>query len=148
MTQIAYFKRQAKNLFKDYKTKTPYIDNVDGNSYYRYDPKYFHIDSILLDYDVDEENFSLMKAQHIIAHMIGFYKWADLLKASEAELELAKLLFDNQDKIHLENWEMYIAGAERDNKTTFDPESRLDIFKLVFLNGGDFENQFLDYRLN
>ncbi len=146
MTQIAYFKRQAKNLFKDYKTKTPYIDNVDGNSYYKYDPKYFDIDGILIDYDYDEDDFSLMKAQHIIALMIGFDKWADLLKASEAELELAKLLFDNQDKIGIEDWKMYIAAAEPDNKITFDPETRIVIFKQVFLNGGNFKNS--DYRLN
>lgn len=83
-----------------------------------------------------------MNAQHIIACMLGFDNWTDLLKASEEELELARLLFDNQDKIHTEDWRMYIAGAERYNKTTFDPASRLEIFKHVFLNGGTFENSF------
>lgn len=146
MTHIAYFKRQAKNLFKDYKTRTPEI-NVDGNFGYKYAAKYFDIESILLDYDYNEDNFSLMKAQHIIASMIGFYKWADLLKASETELELAKLLFDNQDKIGVEDWRIYIAGAERDNQTFFESESRLEIFKNVFLNEGTFENPFSDYRL-
>jgi hypothetical protein len=148
MAHIEYFKLQAKNLFKDYKTQTTYIDDVDGNSYYKYDPKYFDIDGIFLDYDRDEENFSLMKAQHLIALMIGFGKWADLLNASDAELELAKLLFDNQDKINIEDWEMYIADAERDNKITFDPESRLEIFKQVFVNVGGHISPFPDYRLN
>ena len=50
MTHIEYFKLQAKNLFRDYKTQTSYIDYVDGNSYYKYDPKYFDVDSIFLDY--------------------------------------------------------------------------------------------------
>lgn len=76
-----------------------------------------------------------MKAQHIIALMAGFNKWSDLLQASEIELELAKLLIDNHDRIHVEDWEMYIAGVERDNNGTFDPESKLEIFKQVFLNG-------------
>jgi len=89
-----------------------------------------------------------MKAQHLIALMIGFRKWADLLNASDAELELAKLLFDNQDKIHIEDWEMYIADAERDNKTTFDSESRLEIFKQVFVNVEGHISPFPDYRLN
>jgi hypothetical protein len=89
-----------------------------------------------------------MNAQHLIACMIGFYKWADLLKASEEELELARLLFDNQDKIHIEDWRMYIAGAEDDNNTSFDSASRLEIFKHVFLNGETFENLFKDYHLN
>ena len=50
MTHIEYFKLQAKNLFRDYKTQTSYIDYVDGNSYYKYDPKYFDVDSIFSDY--------------------------------------------------------------------------------------------------
>jgi len=53
-----------------------------------------------------------MKAQHIIALMSGFDKWADLVKASEAELDLAKLLFDNQDKISIEHWRKYISAIE------------------------------------
>jgi hypothetical protein len=148
MRPIEYFKLQAKNLFRDYKTQSSYIDDVDGNSYYKYDPAYFDIDAIFVDYDWDEENFSLMKAQHLIALMAGFRKWTDLLKASETEMELAKLLFDNQDKISLDEWEMYIAGAEDDNKTTFDPASRIEIFKQVFVNVEGHSSPFPDYRLN
>jgi hypothetical protein len=148
MRPIEYFKLQAKNLFRDYKTQTSYIDDVDGNSYYKYDPTYFDIDGIFVDYDWDEENFSLMKAQHLIALMAGFRKWTDLLKASEAELELAKLLFDNQDKISLDEWEMYIADAEDGNKTTFDPASKIEIFKQVFVNVEGHRSLSADYRLN
>jgi len=74
-----------------------------------------------------------MKAQHIIALMVGFHKWADLLKASEFELELAKLLVDNYNKVNVEDWEMYIAGVEGDNNVSIDPQSKLEIFKQVFL---------------
>jgi len=103
------------------------------------------VNQIVVDFDIDEEDrFSLMNAQHIIARMVGFYKWTDLIKASETELELAKLLFDNQDKINLEEWKMYIADAERHNKTTFDSDQRLTIFKHNFLN----RSMFPDYRLN
>jgi hypothetical protein len=148
MTPIVYLKLQAKNLFRDYKTRTSFINKADGNSYYKYEPKYFDVDSILLDYDWNEENFSLMKAQHTIALMAGFRKWADLSKASKVELELAKLLFDNQDKINAEEWGMYIVDAERQNNTTFDPESRLEIFKQVFVNVEGHRSDFVDYRLN
>lgn len=147
MSRIAYFKRQAKNLHKDYKTRKPRTDSLDSSYSYKYAPKYFDIESLLFDYECDENDFSLMKAQHVIARMIGFYKWTELLKASEPELELAKLLFDNQDKIHIEDWQMYIAGVERDNNTAFDPESRLEIFKHVFLGKEGFESSFPDYRL-
>ncbi len=134
MKPIDYFKLQAKNLLKAYKSKRPDFDDLDGNTYYTYDSKYIDLDTILLEWDWEDERFSgLMKAQHSLALMLGYEKWGDLLKAPEAELELEKLLFDNQD-IHKEDWEMYIAGVERDNDTTFDPDFRLDIFKHVFLN--------------
>ncbi len=49
MTHIEYFKLQAKNLFRDYKTKTSHVDEADGNSYYKYDPKYFDVDAIFVE---------------------------------------------------------------------------------------------------
>lgn len=146
MTQIEFFKLQAKNLFKDYQTKKKSPEAPIGD--YVYDPKYFDIESIILDFDIDEEDFGLMKAQHIIAQIVGFRKWADMLKASEPELELAKLLFDNQHKISAEDWQMYIKGAEEDNKTTFDPAFRLEIFNQVFVNEEGHESTFPDYRLH
>lgn len=139
---------QAKNLFKNYQTKTKVFDQVIGDYLYEYSPKYFDIDSIALYLDIDEEDFSLMKAQHIIAEMTGFRKWTDLLNASEVEQELAKLLFDNQDKISAEDWDMYILGAERNSYTTFDPDTRLEIFKQVFANAKGHVSTFPDYRIN
>lgn len=155
MNHIAYFKLQAKNLFKDYKTQAPYIDDVDGNSYYGYSSKYFDIDRIFLEYNSilhecrwDEGNLSLMQIQHIFAQMLGFKKWADLLNTHEAELTLTRLLFDNQHKTSLEDWDMYISGVENDNHTTFDTETKSDIFKNVFVNVESHHNPFGDYRIN
>lgn len=139
MTHIEYFKLQAKNLFRDYKTQTHYIDQTDGNTYCKYNPKYFDIDAIFVDYDLNEENLSLMRIQHIFAQMLGFEKWTALSKASEAELELAKLLFDNQDKIFLEEWEVLYGS--------YDTESKLEIFKHTVLNAEVHHNPFPDYRL-
>lgn len=147
MTHVQYFKLQAKNLFRDYKTQTPYIDKVDGNSYYKYDPKYFDVETLFFDFEMNEEKFSLMKAQHLVALMVGFDKWGALLKASETELELAKLLFDNQDKVFLEDWEMYIRNAEAESRVAFDADARLEIFKQIYLSGRTFHNPFPDYRL-
>jgi hypothetical protein len=148
MTPIDYFKLQAKNLFKDYQTQSPYTDEVNGFSYFTYSPKYFDIDRIFVECDWDEEDFTLMKAQHLFAMMLGFESWADLLKASDTELELAKLLWDNQHKIHLEDWEMYIANVEFDNKITFDAAAKMEIFKRVFVEVDGHHSPFGDYRLN
>ena len=79
MDKIAYFRLQAKNLMRDFRTQT-----LDEEGLTRYSPKFFNdIDDILLSYNVDEENFTLMEAQHLIASLAGFDKWAELLRASE-----------------------------------------------------------------
>ena len=148
MKPIDYFKLQAKNLFKDYKTQTPHSVEEAGLNLYEYSPMYFDIEGILSAFDLDEDKFSLMNAQHIIAQLAGFYKWTDMLKASVSELELAKLLFDNQHKISAEEWEDYIRGAESDNTATFSGEDRLKIFKQVFVNVEGHESFVQDYRLN
>lgn len=143
MTHIEYFKLQSKNLFKDFKTK-----KLSSEGLYEYSPKYFDIDGIVCDFDINEDSFSLMNAQHIIALLVGFNKWTDLSKASDAELELAKLLFDNQHKIGIEDWQMYITRVENDNNTDFGSENRLEIFKHVFADVEGHDNPFGDYRLN
>jgi len=127
MNTINYFKLQAKNLFKDYKTKTIH-DYLSG-----YTPKYFDVDGIICDFDLDERDFTLMNAQHIVAQLCGFEKWTALLKASASELELAKLLFDHQNIAHVDSWMDYITYAQEMNQTTFETETKIEIFKQVIL---------------
>lgn len=150
MEHLDYFKLQAKNLFKDYKTRFSYYDDVIKDNLYDYNPKYFDIKGIFLDFGIyDDESdfkFTLMNAQHIIAQLVGFRKWTDLEKANPTELELAHLLFDNAHKISIEEWKMYIAQAESDNQTVFDAKTRLDIFKQVFLNADKHRSDFVAYR--
>ena len=147
MSPVDYFKLQAKNLFKDYKTQRSYVDQVDGFTYFTYSPAYFDIDQIFLDFDWDEENFSLMKAQHLFSRMLGFNKWGDLINAPSAELELAKLVWDNQHKIGLEAWNMYIMRIEAENDVRLEPKERLEIFRSVFVEVDGHHNPFGDYRL-
>ena len=77
MNYIDFFKRQAKNLLKDYQTRKPYSD---GNiTVYEYEPKYFDIDSIFVDfgnlnsifykYRCSEDDFKLGKIWRL-----SFYK--------------------------------------------------------------------------
>lgn len=138
MNYIDYFKLQSKNLHRDFKTKTPVFDNVINDFLYEYSPKYFDIDQIVLDYNLNEEKFSLMNAQHVIADLAGFDKWTTLIDASEDELELAKLLFDNQNLIDLYSWNDYIKYSESLSQTKFDAETKLEIFKQVVLEDNIF----------
>jgi len=145
MKPIDFFKLQSKNLFKDYKTQRPAIEA--DPSYFGYDPKFFDINGLFLDYGIDEEKFSLMNAQHLIAKLVGFGKWTDLVNASANELKLAKLLFDHQHKVSAEVWKMYLMQQERDNNVIFEDETRLEIFTMVFANVDGHETMFRDYRL-
>ena len=129
MNHIDFFKLQAKNLFRDYKTQ---IRTESGGCEYK--PRFFDVDRIIADFDINENGeFTLMNAQHIIAIFAGFRKWTDLNKASVARLELEKQLFLNRrhpawDNI-FEDWKMY----EQDNLEGFDDDSKLAVFKEVFL---------------
>lgn len=64
------------------------------------------------------------------------------------ELELAHLLLDNQEKIDLEDWNMYIARIEYDNHTVLDPASKLEIFKKVFLEEEGHHSPFPPYKIS
>lgn len=149
MKPIDYFKLQAKNLLKDYQTQFPVYDSVIDDYLNDYKPQYFDVGWIVLDFDIDdEEKFTLMYAQHIIAQLAGFDKWTIMLKASEVQLELGKLLFDNSHKISVQEWKDYLAGAEKDNNLTFSDETRLEIFTMVFANVDGHQTMFVDYRLH
>ncbi|WP_199120293.1 hypothetical protein [Pedobacter sp. ASV28] len=147
MKTIEYFKLQAKKLHKDFKTQESYFDPEYGRDLFRYAPKFFDIDALVLDFDIDEDNFTLMNAQHYIALLAGFRKWTDLLKASPSALELSKLLFDNMHKVSVIEWDIYISGEERDKGFLFDDEFRLDIFKAVFDEVDGHQSDGIDYRL-
>ena len=135
MDKIAYFKLQAKNLFRDFKTQT-----FDEEGLTRYSPRFFKdIDDILLSYDVDEEDFKLMNAQHLIANLAGFKCWNELLHASDDALELGKLLLDKRndglpacmgDPLEV-SWEMYLWENKLQNLSDRD---KLAIFKGIYLD--------------
>ena len=141
MTNIEFYKQQAKNFFKDYNTRV-YNEN---EGFYEYSPRFFNdIDEILDNFNIGEEDsFTLMNAQHIIARLSGFYKWNELINASEAALELGKLLLSNRqdyqekqgyftnlvESMIVADWKLY----EQENLKDFDEESKLEIFKKVFL---------------
>ena len=94
MTHIEYFKLQAKNLHKDYGTQ--FFDKEEG--VFDYNPKYFDVNTIVMDFDIDEkEKFTLMNAQHIIANMVGFEKWIDLVKAPNHKLGEARAFLENHE---------------------------------------------------
>lgn len=126
MDYISYFKKQAKHFYKDFQTqqREP-SEGYDGIT--SYSPKFFEdIDDIIINYDIDEDDFSLMKAQHIIACIAGFKNWADLLHADDESLELGKLLLEHRnliDEWDMDQW-MYPDAIMKVGK--------LDFFKIMY----------------
>lgn len=147
MKPIEYLKLQAKNLHKDFKTQKPYPDAEYGDHFYDYEPRYFDMNAILIGFDIDQDNFTLMNAQHIIARLVGFGKWTELSKASDEAQELSKLLFDNMHKICIEEWEDYLARTEHENKLKFDDATKLEIFKMMFPEVDGHESFKMNFRL-
>ena len=139
MNTIDYFKLQAKNLLRDFKTKTPVPDKTTSAFLFEYKPRYFDIEMIISDFGIDEENFSLMNAQHVIAKIANFDNWSVLIEVSKEELELAKLLYDHQNKIDLVGWKFYIADAQSMNQTELDAEIQVEIFKQVVVEENIFD---------
>lgn len=70
-TQIEYFKREAKKLFKRVHAKNPEARER------------------VLNVLKEASDLSLMRVQHVIAVEAGFLKWEDLIRASELELRRA-----------------------------------------------------------
>lgn len=148
MATVEFFKQQAKNLLKDYNTKT--FDEDEG--IYVYAPRFFHdIDNIIMSFDIDEEeSFTLMKAQHVIARLAGFSKWAELIKATEPILEIGRLLLTNRNIYQQEqglyddticylimcDWKIY----EKKYLKNADNKAKLEIFKKDFLEKKSIEN--------
>ena len=91
MNNVAYFKQQAKNLLKDYRTRHL---SEDGKTY-EYEPIFFDIVGIFLEFNIVDNEFCLGNAQHLIAKMSGFTNWKDLISASEDKQNIARNILEN-----------------------------------------------------
>ncbi len=129
MDYINYFKSQAKKFYKDFQTQY----KVDNDTIYDYKPKFWpDINEIIVSYDIDEDDFSLMKAQHIIALLANFKDWDELIHANKYLHEIGYYLIEYRENDFLDVWQSYnfelksIVGE-------IDDESKLDILKHTFI---------------
>ncbi|EQC47255.1 hypothetical protein [Bacteriovorax sp. Seq25_V] len=150
MNRINFFKLQAKNLLKDFKTAHKVYQSDIDDYIYEFSPIFFDVDEIYTSYELSDEEvekYSLMKAQHFIAQLVGFNKWNDLIKSTEDELEIAKLLFDNQNKLSLDDWKYYLRQAEQINGRKLSSKESLAVLKDYYLNEDFIAAYPHDYRL-
>lgn len=127
MEHISYFKLQAKILLKDYKTR--YFN--EERKFYCYHPKHFDIGDLFFYFEYpdqeDDFSFTLMNAQHLIAKMVGYDEWEDLIHASESEHELAEFLLHRfRNSQDIQDWEDTLSFTGLDLFRTEAAESVLD----------------------
>lgn len=147
MKPIEYLKLQAKNLHRDFKTQTSSFDPELRRNVYDYDPKFFKFDLLVNDFNINEDKFTLMNAQHIIAKFCGLEKWTDFKNASPAKIELSILLYTNMEKLEIRDWDEYVSRIETENEVKLDDEFKLQIFKERFLEW-QHDVFYDDYRLS
>lgn len=139
MSNLEFFKKQAKNLLKDWQTQTKTVES-DGFISYHYDWKFYDVGDLFFYYefsDKDEQEIILARAQHLIAKMVGFKKWDELIHATPVELDLAELLlrrFKNSSDI--QDWEeiLYSTGLFQ-----ADSEVKLEYAKQYYQLGDSKE---------
>lgn len=126
MSNLEFFKKQAKNFLKDWQTQIKTVEN-DGFISYHYDWKFYDVGDLFFYYeldDKDEQDIKLARAQHWISKMVGFKKWDELIHASDIELELAEFLlrrFKNAQDV--QDWEETVLFA---GLADLEPETKLD----------------------
>lgn len=135
MSNLEFFKKQAKNLLKDWQTQTKTVDS-DGFISYHYDWKFYDVGDLFFYYefdDKDEQEIILARAQHLIAKMVGFKKWDELIHATPIEQELAELLLRRfKDSSAIQDWEetLVFSGVAQ-----YGPEAVLDYAKQYYRLG-------------
>ena len=114
MSNLEFFKKEAKNFLKDWQTQIKTVES-DGFISYHYDWKFYDVGDLFFYYeldDKDEQDIKLARAQHWISKMVGFKKWDELIHASKVELELAEFLLRRFNNAHdVQDWEESILSV-------------------------------------
>lgn len=147
MTPIEYLKTPSKKSSQRFQDPNFFVRPKLRRKVYEYDPRFFKIDLLINDFDINEEKFQLGNAQHVIAKLCGLDKWQDLSKASPAKIELSILLYTNMDRLEVRDWVQYVLDIETANNVKLDDEFKLQIFKEGFLEG-EQDVYYEDYRLS
>lgn len=92
MSNLEFFKKQAKNFLKDWQTQT-ITTNTDGSKSYHYDWKFYdvdyHFNKLKLD-DKDRLDIKLARSQHWLAQILGQKNWNVLISLTDFELDKAE----------------------------------------------------------
>ena len=111
MKEINYLKIQAKNLYRDFQ-----LEYMQDDEEYVYATRFFDINAIVEDFMIDLDDFSLMKAQHIIAKMLGFNSWKEAIDCPKDELSSRISSFNTDNPYKIKRMKVYnidLSGYEK-----------------------------------
>ncbi len=94
MSNLEFFKREAKNFLKDWRTQQ-ITQTPDGSFSYYYDWKFYdvdyHFNNLKLN-DKDRQEIQLARSQHWLSQMLDQKNWNVLISLSDSELDKVKNL--------------------------------------------------------
>lgn len=111
MKEINYLKIQAKNLYRDFQ-----LEYMQDGDEYVYATRFFDINAIVEDFMIDLDDFSLMKAQHIIAKMLGLNSWKEIIDCPKDELSSRITSFNTDNPYKIKRMKVYnidLSGYEK-----------------------------------
>ena len=111
MKEMNYLKIQAKNLYRDFQ-----LEYMQDDEEYVYATRFFDINAIVEDFMIDLDDFSLMKAQHIIAKMLGFNSWKEAIDCPKDELSSRISSFNTDNPYKIKRMKVYnidLSGYEK-----------------------------------
>ena len=122
MDAVAFFKLQAKNFLKDWKTRYR-----DEEGLWQYRSRFIDVDRFFMEAgygDWGDEEPSLMRAQHFVALICELDSWSELINLPEDELEFMKYVWENQNRCSFDDWADSPQRELMDYMGVDDPETK------------------------
>ena len=103
MEALSFFKLQAKNFLQDWKTRYR-----DEEGLWDYHPRFIDLNAFFVDFNDDgsweDEEPSLMRAQHFVVLICGLDSWSELINLPKDELEFMKYVWENQNRCSFDDF--------------------------------------------
>ena len=122
MDALSFFKLQAKNFLRDWKTRYR-----DEEGLWQYRSRFIDVDRFFLEAgygDLGDGEPSLMRAQHFVAMICNLNSWSELINLPQDELEFLKYVWEHQNQNSFEDWADSVEMWEEEGIPVEDPETK------------------------
>lgn len=122
MDVIAFFKLQAKNFLRDWKTRY-----LDEEGLWQYRSRFIDVNGFFCDFGDgawEDEEPSLMRAQHFVALICELDSWAELINLPQDELDFLKYVWERQNQNSFADWAESMMMWDSLGMPIEDPEAK------------------------